>query len=646
MCGITGFWGPGFRAEEAERVLRDMTDAIRHRGPDDAGLWVDSEQGLALGHRRLSILDLSPTGHQPMASRDGRYVIVFNGEIYNFAELRQRLTAEGATFRGTSDTEVMLAGITSWGLAKAVRAFAGQFAFALWDRESRELHLVRDRLGEKPLYYGRMGDTLLFGSELKALRAHPAWRGSVDRNALTLYMRHGCVPAPYTIYEGVLKVEPASIVTVSEGQRSETCRYWHLEDVVRHGLEHPLAGDDTEVVDQVERVLAKAVGEQMVADVPVGAFLSGGIDSSVIVALMQAQSSRPVRTFTIGFHDGAYDEATHARAVADHLGTEHTELYLSPEEARAVIPSLPSMFDEPFADSSQIPTFLVAQLARQEVTVALSGDGGDELFGGYYRYFVGDQLWRGLQPLPRWVRRLGAAVLKTPSPKSWDAIIGGIQSALPGSERTPRIGERIHKLATVAAAKNGPEFYRAMISYWQEPDQVVLGGHEPLSVLTNNRAIVESLSAVEQMMYFDARSYLPDDILAKVDRATMAVSLESRAPLLDHRVVELGWRVPMSMKIRDGVGKIALREVLYRHVPRSMVERPKMGFSVPIAEWLRGPLAEWGGDLLSEQRIRNAGFFEPRAIGRAWQEHQTGSRNWEEPLWAALMFEAWREALA
>lgn len=645
MCGITGFWGPGFRAEEAERILGQMTDAIRHRGPDDAGSWTDPEQGIALGHRRLSILDLSPTGHQPMASRDERYVIVFNGEIYNFAELRQRLAGEGATFRGTSDTEVMLAAVSSWGIEAAVKAFAGQFAFALWDRQAHNLHLVRDRLGEKPLYYGWMDGTLLFGSELKALRAHPAWRGSIDRDALTLYMRHGCVPAPYSIYEGVQKVEPASIVTVSRGGSASSSRYWILEDVVREGMERPLSGDDSEIVDQVGRELSKAVGEQMVADVPVGAFLSGGIDSSAIVALMQAQSTRPVRTFTIGFHDGAYNEATHARAVADHLGTDHTELYITPEEARAVIPSLPMMFDEPFADSSQIPTFLVAQLARRHVTVALSGDGGDELFGGYYRYFTGDRLWRGLAPLPRWVRRLGAAVLKTPSPKSWDTIAGGVQSALPGLERTPRIGERIHKLATVAAARNGPEFYRAMISYWQEPDQVVLGGHEPLSVLTRDRALVESLSTIEQMMYFDARSYLPDDILAKVDRATMAVSLESRAPLLDHRVVELGWRVPMSMKVRGGVGKIALRELLYRHVPKAMVERPKMGFSVPISDWLRGPLSEWAGDLLSERRIRDAGFFEPRIIGRAWEEHRSGSRNWEEPLWAALMFEAWREAL-
>lgn len=644
MCGITGFWGRGFRVEEARSILGQMTDAIRHRGPDDAGAWTDPDQGIALGHRRLSILDLSPTGHQPMESREGRYVIVFNGEIYNFAELRRQLLDAGDSFRGHSDTEIMLAAISRWGLLAAVKSFAGQFAFALWDRDACELHLVRDRLGEKPLYFGRMGTTFLFGSELKALRAHPEWRGSIDRDVLTLYMRHGCVPAPYTIYEAVSKVEPASIVTVSADGEVKSARYWALEDVVRQGGAHPLAGNESEVIDQVEQVLSAAVGEQMVADVPIGAFLSGGIDSSTIVALMQAQSPRPVRTFTIGFHDGAYDEAAHARAVADHLKTDHTELYISPEETRSVIPLLPRMFDEPFADSSQIPTYLVAKLAREHVTVALSGDGGDELFGGYYRYFIGDRLWRGLAPLPAWLRRIGAAAAMAPSPSAWDAVAGGIQAILPGVERTPRVGERIHKLATVAAADSAPAFYRAMVSYWQRPSEVVLGGQEPESVLTKDRALVQSLSTVEQMMYFDARSYLPDDILAKVDRATMAVSLESRGPLLDHRVVELGWRVPMSMKVRNGVGKSVLREVLYRHVPKAMVERPKMGFSVPISDWLRGPLREWAGDLLAEGRIRDAGFFEPRAIGRALKEHQEGSRNWEEPLWAALMFEAWRQA--
>jgi len=424
MCGITGFWGPGFQPGNAEHILARMTDAIRHRGPDDRGSWTDPDRGIALGHRRLSILDLTPTGHQPMASGDGRYVVVFNGEIYNFAELRQRLADSGESFRGHSDTEVMLAAISRWGVEPAVRALAGQFAFALWDREEHALHLVRDRLGEKPLYYGWMGDTLLFGSELKALRAHPLWRGTIDRNALTTYLRHGCVPAPYSIYEGIRKVEPAAIVTV-RGRTASSARYWLLEDVIRAGMASPLGGSTESILDEVERELRNVTAQQMVADVPIGAFLSGGIDSAAIVALMQAQSTRPVRTFTIGFAEAAYNEAIHAKAIARHLGTDHTELYISPEEARGVIPRLPAMFDEPLADSSQIPTFLVAQLARRHVTVALSGDGGDELFGGYYRYFVGDRIWQKLAALPVWLRSAAAGAATSLSPASWDRLLGG-----------------------------------------------------------------------------------------------------------------------------------------------------------------------------------------------------------------------------
>jgi asparagine synthase (glutamine-hydrolysing) len=636
MCGITGYWGPGFQAGDAEHILGRMTDAIRHRGPDDAGAWTDPERGIALGHRRLSILDLTPTGHQPMTSRDGRYVVVFNGEIYNFAEIRQRLADTGESFRGHSDTEVMLAAISRWGVESAVRALAGQFAFALWDRTAHTLYLVRDRLGEKPLYYGWMGDTLLFGSELKALRAHPSWRGTIDRDALTSYLRHGCVPAPYSIYEGIRKVAPAAIVSI-RGREATSARYWELEDVIRQGMASPLTGSAESVLDEVELGLRNVISQQMVADVPIGAFLSGGIDSSAVVALMQTLSTRPVKTFTIGFAEAAYNEALHAKAIARHLGTDHTELYVSPAEARAVIPRLPAMFDEPLADSSQIPTFLVAQLARQHVTVALSGDGGDELFGGYYRYFVGDRVWRKLSTLPVWLRGAAATAAMAVPPAAWDRILGGL--------RTPRIGERIHKLAGVASSRDATEFYRRLVSYWQRPEQVVTGGKEVETVPTADYALVAGLPTIEQMMYFDARSYLPDDILTKVDRATMAVSLESRAPLLDHRIVELGWRVPMSLKVSDGVGKIALRRILYRHVPQDLLERPKMGFSVPVAAWLRGPLREWAGDLLAEHRIKSAGYFAPEAITRAWTEHLGGHRNWEEPLWAALMFEAWREAL-
>ncbi len=449
MCGIAGFWGGAAAGGEQATTLRRMTDAIRHRGPDDEGQWLDAERGVALGHRRLSILDLSPEGHQPMVSAGGRFVIVFNGEIYNFAELRREEEARGARFRGHSDTEIMLAVIERLGLVEATKRFAGMFAFALWDRERHELSLVRDRIGEKPLYYGRMGTTLLFGSELKALRAHPAWRGEIDRDAVAHYCRYNYVPAPLSIYCGIRKVEPASIVTIAADGTTTALRYWRLEEVVRDGLAHPLEGSEPEILDQLASRLTATIGEEMLADVPLGAFLSGGIDSTTIVALMQAQSRRPVRTFTIGFSEAGYNEAEYALAVAKHLGTEHTELYITPDEARAVIPKLPAIFDEPFGDISQIPTYLVSALARQHVTVALSGDGGDEMFGGYNRYFLGSKLWRGMAPVPAGVRRSVATGIQAVSPTTWERILGTAQRALPLRSRIAQVGDRMHKFAGV-----------------------------------------------------------------------------------------------------------------------------------------------------------------------------------------------------
>jgi asparagine synthase (glutamine-hydrolysing) len=644
MCGIAGFWAPGFDRAAAEAILARMTDTLEHRGPDDSGVWLDEERGVALGHRRLSILDLSPAGHQPMASRDGRYVMVFNGEIYNFSALRTQLAAAGDTFRGHSDTEVMLAAISRWGLEAAVGSFAGQFAFAIWDRESGALHLVRDRMGEKPLYYAWMGTTLLFGSELKALRAHPAWRGEIDRGALTLYLRHACVPAPYTIYTGVHKVEPATIVSVTAPGRFSVARYWKLEAVALAGVADPLSGSDEEVVDQAEGLLRKVVAEQMVADVPLGAFLSGGVDSSAVVALMQAESSRPVRTFTIGFDDAAFDEAGHARAVARHLGTDHVELYVPGSDALAVIPRIPSMFDEPFGDASAVPTFLVAQLARQQVTVALSGDGGDELFGGYNRHFHGERIWRRIAPVPMALRRAAALGIRLVTPGMWDRLLGPASALTPKKSQIPHLGERMHRLAGVVPASSEADFYLRLASHFPDPASVVVGGHEPLTALTSPNPVA-TLSHVEQMMYFDARTYLHDDVLTKVDRATLAVSLESRAPLLDHRMVELGWKIPLHLKVRGGVGKIALRRILDRHVPRELIERPKMGFGVPLAAWLRGPLRKWAGDLLSADRIRTAGFLVPGEVTKRWDEHLAGRRNWQDFLWDVLMFEAWRETI-
>jgi len=576
-----------------------------------------------------------------MASRDGRYVMVYNGEIYNFAAIRAELEALGWRFRGHSDTEVMLAAFEEWGLTASISRLAGMFALALWDRRDHLLHLARDRFGEKPLYYGWQRGTLLFGSELKSLRAHPAFHASVDRDALTLFFRHNYVPAPRSIYEGISKVGAASIVTIDRDGVATSARYWKLEEVIMLGRASELEGGDDDLVDLVEARLRATIREEMIADVPLGAFLSGGIDSSTIVALMQAESRRPVKTFTIGFGEDAYNEAVHAKAVAGHLGTDHTELYVTAGQARDVIPRLPSLYDEPFGDSSQIPTFLVAQMARQQVTVALSGDGGDEAFGGYNRYFIGRRIWRTLAPVPASVRRGVARAIHGVSPASWGALLGAAQSVLPSRVRVAHAGDRMHKLADVVASQSMVGMYRSLVSHWRQPASMVIGGSEPATLLDEPMPGLEALGDVERMMYWDARTYLPDDIMVKVDRAAMAVSLEVRAPFLDHRVMELAWRLPLRMKLRDGVGKWVVRKVLERHVPTALVERPKMGFGVPIDQWLRGPLRNWAGDLLSPDRLRREGFLRPEPIQLKWQEHQAGTRNWQYLLWDVLMFQAW-----
>jgi asparagine synthase (glutamine-hydrolysing) len=642
MCGIVGCWSPDAGIDERAAAER-MAYAVRHRGPDDAGVWCDPDTGLALGHRRLSILDLSPEGHQPMPSRDGRWVIAFNGEIYNFAALRAELEARGVRFRGHSDTEVLVEGIASWGLVPTLRRAAGMFAIAVWDRAERTLHFARDRFGEKPLYYGRQCGHFLLGSELKALRAHPAWQGRIDRGALTLYFRFNYVPAPFSIYEGIRKLLPGHVASVREGREPVVSPYWSLEDVAVAGMADPLAGSDEELVALVEDRLRRTIAEEMVADVPLGALLSGGIDSTVVVALMQTQSPRPIRTFTIGFHETDFNEATHAKAVAAHLGTDHTELYVAPAEAQAVIPRLPEIWDEPFGDSSQIPTFLVSELARRQVTVALSGDGGDEMFGGYNRYFVATRLWSLLGRVPARLRREAARGIRTLPPSFWGGLIGTAQQLLPPSRRVAHAGDRMHKLADTLAVRSGGEMYRRLVSHWQDPDALVVGGHEPEPAWGERAFGALPGGLLERMMYLDARTYLPDDIMVKVDRATMAVSLESRAPFLDHRVAELAWRLPARVKVRDGLGKWILRQVLYRHVPPALVDRPKMGFGVPIDSWLRGPLREWAADLLSPDRLAREGFLRAEPVERQWREHLSGERNWQYPLWDVLMFQAWLE---
>jgi len=622
-------------------LVERMADTLHHRGPDDHGSWTDAHSGIALGHRRLSILDLSVEGHQPMRSASGRYVIAFNGEIYNFESLRREL--EGIAWRGHSDTEVMLAGFERWGVEGALRRFNGMFAFALWDRETKTLHLARDRLGEKPLYYGWSGKTFLFASELKALRVHPAWRGEIDRDALTAYLRHNYVPAPYSIYKGISKLAPAHRLEVPlDAPHSRAPEpYWSMRHAAEMGASNPLRGSEQAIVDELDLLLRDAVKIRTVADVPVGVFLSGGVDSSTVVSLMQAQAREPVKTFSIGFSEEGYNEAVHAKAVAKHLGTDHTELYVTPHEALALIPELPEVYDEPFSDSSQIPTMLVSRLARSKVTVTLSGDGGDELFCGYVRYFWGRSIWNRLERWPYGLRNAAAGALRTVSQDSWKLLLRGATRLLPSVRGTEITAERLQKLAALLAMRSPEMFYHGLISHWDHPESVVLQAREAPTLLTDPAAWAKLDDFTLRMMYFDVLTYLPDDILVKVDRASMAVGLEARVPLLDHRVVEYAWRVPLSMKIRAGQGKWLLRQVLYRYVPPALIDRPKMGFGVPIDAWLRGPLRAWAEALLSQRRLVEDGYFDPEPIRRKWIEHVKGVHDWHYWLWDILMFQAW-----
>ena len=647
MCGFVGFFaGNVGDAENAKGCLVRMANRIVHRGPDDAGYWCDVQRGIGLGHRRLSILDLSPAGHQPMHSSGGRYVIAFNGEIYNHLDLRRELalTADFA-WRGHSDTETLLAGFDAWGVRQTVERCIGMFAFAVWDKASGVLTLARDRLGEKPLYYGWQGSgatkTFLFGSELKALKAHPAFSAEIDRGALCLLLRHNAIPAPYSIYEGIVKLDPGCVLSVSlDRPEPQISQYWSLPEVALAGVAKPFSGTPDAAVDQLDELLKDAVRGQMMADVPLGAFLSGGIDSSAVVALMQAQSIQPVKTFTIGFNDAGYNEAVHAKAVARYLGTEHTELYVQPQQARDVIPLMPRLYCEPFSDSSQIPTFLVSQMARQHVTVSLSGDAGDELFAGYNRYQITERLWRRLEHIPRPIRSLLARGITSVSPAGWDRLARYI----PGASGYRVFGDKLHKGAGVLASGSVDELYLGLVSHQTRPESWVIGGHEPPTKLTGLRPALDGLSPVERMMVLDTISYLPDDILTKVDRASMGVSLESRVPFLDHRVVEFAWNLPLGYKLCDGQTKWALRQVLYRYVPKELIERPKMGFGIPLDVWLRGPLREWAETLLDEARLKREGYFHPVPIREKWIEHLSGSRNWSHHLWDVLMFQAWLES--
>lgn len=630
MCGIAGLLAPSLDGAGLAFTVRTMADVIAHRGPDGAGVWVDDEAGLALSHRRLAIVDLSDAGAQPMVSVEGRYVLSFNGEIYNFPELRRDLEAVGVSFRSATDTEVLLEACAAWGVEGAVARCIGMFAFALWDRTERCLHLVRDRLGLKPLYWGHFDGLFIFGSELKALRACPGWRAEIDREAFADYALTNYVPNPRTIYRNVSQLQPGMILTLPWQGTPRLRRYWDLDEVVQTALASPFTGSDREAEDALDALLRDAIGRRMVADVPLGAFLSGGVDSTSVVAIMQALSNRPINTFTIGFTETAYDESAAARAVASHLGTRHTDLKVTPEEARAVIPDLPVIYDEPFADSSQIPTCLVSRLTRGSVTVALSGDGGDEAFAGYTRYLQAPRLWSGMRLAPRPMRFATGRLMRLLSPETWDGVLraGGV------GRRQSHPGDKLIKLSRLLGARDESDLYSRLISHWQSSP--VTGGGKCPSPLAGDLS-----SFAQQMQLEDTRRYLPDDILTKVDRASMHVGLEARAPLTDHRLVAFAWSLPMDMKIRDGQGKWLLRRVAQRYVPTTLLDRPKTGFGIPLGPWLRGPLRDWAEDLLSEPSLAADALWDVSAVRGVWHRHLAGRENHQEQLWGVLMAQAW-----
>lgn len=638
MCGLAGFWSPKASGGDwQDAVLASMGSSLHHRGPDAEGGWKDAERGIGLVHRRLAIQDLSPAGAQPMVSASGRYRIVFNGEIYNFNSLRKELEAVGQVFRGHSDTEVMLAAFEHWGLERALDAFNGMFAFALLDCRNWALYLARDRMGEKPLYYGWQGNSFVFGSELKALQQHPDWRGDINTEALPLLLRHNLIPAPYSIYQDVYKLQPASwlrldLTADTTGHWPQPQRYWRQEEWF--GQKWP--GGVEKASEQLESLMNEVIRDQMISDVPLGAFLSGGVDSSTVVALMQKQASQPVRTFSIGFDESGFNEAEHAAAVARHLGTDHTELYVSPEDALALIPYLPHIYDEPFADSSQIPTYLVSRMTSEHVTVSLSGDGGDELFCGYPRYWGTQRAWQQQWGMSSRVRRLLSRLPKGAVAQMVRALVPSQWGRSPGALRRRLVAE-----ACVAGAGDISEFYRQRVSFWPDPAEALRDAREPEYALTFPVPDQISDDLLKTLMWRDLNWYLPDDILTKVDRAAMASSLETRIPMLDRRIVEFALGLPASLNVDGGVGKQVLRRVLYRHVPRELIDRPKQGFAVPIGQWLRGPLRDWAESLLDERRLKEQGYWRPRIIRWLWNEHLLGHEDYSSELWGILMFQAW-----
>tara|TARA_B100001964_G_scaffold237150_1_gene300132 strand:+ start:88 stop:2037 length:1950 start_codon:yes stop_codon:yes gene_type:complete len=647
MCGIAGFWKQSAdnSAESLKQIATDMSNTLIHRGPDDFGTWVDQEVGIAFGHRRLSIIDISNAGHQPMVSANGRYVIIYNGEIYNFKELRQQLEQLGHTFRSHSDTEVMLAAFVQWGPGSSLVRFNGMFAFAAWDRRDRLLWLARDRIGEKPLYYGVQNGTLFFASELKAIRANPKFKPEIDRNSLASFLRFSYVPAPHCIYKGIKKLLPGHLLCLKSSiKMTEPQPYWSLEKVMSHGSKNSFSGTKEEATDELEDRIKKTVKSRMVSDVPLGAFLSGGIDSSTIVSLMQSQSDQPINTFTIGFHEKEFNEAVYAKKVAEHLDTNHTELYVTPQEAMDLIPKLPEMYDEPFADSSQIPTHLISVLARKHVTVSLSGDGGDELFAGYNRYILARKHWKLLKSLPFGLRKCLTGVMGLIGGKRFENIYRRFEFTLPINSRISLPAEKYSKAENIISMSGINEVYKRLVSIIYMPERYLLSGTEFSSQLDDLSLWKHSQDYIANMQKLDLLTYLPDDLLVKVDRASMAVGLETRVPFLDHELVEFVMGLPTDLKLKNGQGKHLLRKVLYRHVPKEIMERPKMGFTVPLGDWLKVPLREWARELIEPKRLKEEGYFKPDPVMNMWDEHLKNRANWGHQLWNLFMFQSWLES--
>jgi len=659
MCGITGIFG-NLRKDELAISVQKMSSTLTHRGPDDAGTWINEESGIAFGHQRLSIVDLSSVGHQPMMSPCGRFSVIFNGEIYNHLQLRDKLNASAykQSWKGHSDTETLVSAFSQWGIEKTLEQLVGMFAIAVWDTRIKKLYLIRDRFGEKPLYYGWSNNTFLFGSELKALRSYKGFNNEIDRNVLSLYMQYMYVPSPYSIFKDVYKLDPGCILEIDDSGKVQppeqitssvfnakgiSIKQWYSLSKIAKNSQNNLIEDENEAIELLEKTLLESVQSQLISDVPLGAFLSGGIDSSVIVSLMQKVSKNPVKTFTIGFEESAFNEAIYAKDVAKHLGTDHHELYITASDAIEVIPSLPTLYDEPFADSSQIPTYLVSQLAHQSVTVSLSGDAGDELFGGYNRYLWGSRVWNKVKWIPPNLRSIVGGVIQKLPVSEWDKL----GHSLPNKYRVSSMGDKAHRMAhRLKTVKNLDDMYHSLVTEGYREESLVINDGLVLETKLDNYNIISSISESEQrMMLWDSLTYLPDDILTKVDRAAMGVSLETRIPFLDHRVAELAWRLPLEMKIKNGEGKWPVRQVLYKYVPRELIERPKAGFAVPVGQWIRGPLREWASDLLDEKRIQREGYFNPKLVKELWEQHLSGRHDWTPRLWAILMFQAWLEEI-